>query len=376
MTDIPSPALAFTPAESESAPARQKFQLKTRHVYLILLALTILGAFFRFWRIGYQSYWTDEGYTIVRIRDTFAGMLNQLTDQGFPPGWYVMLRQWCLWFEQYTHNGPEAFSPVVTRSLAALFGTLTIPAMYFLARQFTDRKGALLVTLLTALNPFLIYYSRDIKMYAALWFFTTLNMAIFFQWQTSHRHWLWLPLFTITATCMTAIQSLGWFLIGLQLVYMLTRPRLKSMDAPFWLTGVGIASIFPYYWYVEYVEPQKTLDRLFGTINAGTVWYTDDTDMNWKNIGSLPTSHLLGFLWPTYPPDAKINRWFVLGNDFNEHLATRSLPVLAKWELFVTILLFAILIIGLIPWRGVRWRAILSARFLPPADAGGGLPCG
>ena len=195
LSGAPTPALP-QPAETPRSPKLAEL-LTTRHLWIALILLTALGAFLRFWRLGYQAYWTDEGYTAIRTRDSFSLLLGQLRDQGFPPGWYLLIRWWRIILQQFMPAG-DAFGPQYLRLVPAFFGALTVPAMYFLARQFTDRKGSLLVMLLAAVNPFLIYYSRDIKMYAALYFFATLNMALFFHWQTTHRHLLWFPLFLLS----------------------------------------------------------------------------------------------------------------------------------------------------------------------------------
>ncbi|MGN6371165.1 MAG: glycosyltransferase family 39 protein [Phycisphaerae bacterium] len=320
---------------------------------LCLLVITAIGAFLRFWRIGLQAYWTDESATIFKIHGTFEFMLSSLASQGFPPGWYVLLRGWCAAVEHYTGSGAVAFSPAATRTLAAIFGTLTIPGMYFLGRQFTDRRGSLLVALLAAVNPFLIYYARDIKMYAPLWCLVVWNMAIFFRWQTTHRHWLWFPLFVLTGVVMTSMQSLAWIVVALQLLFLLTRPRLKGFDGPLWVIAVGAMSALPLYWYLHRTT---WVDRVVDSGNSsGLDWITRYTDMSWKTIASLPTVHLLGYLWPTYPPDFRIKDWFELGGaDFDRHLATRSWPWLVQWEFAAMAVVAAIMILGLFPWRGIR----------------------
>ena len=56
------------------------------------------------------------------------------------------------------------FTASVLRFPGAFLGWLNVPAAYFLARQFTGRRTALLIMLLVAVNPFFVYYSRDLKM--------------------------------------------------------------------------------------------------------------------------------------------------------------------------------------------------------------------
>ncbi|HUO08923.1 MAG TPA: glycosyltransferase family 39 protein [Phycisphaerae bacterium] len=342
-------------AELLSGGRWQRFP-STGWMWLCLLGIMGIGAFLRFWRLGYQCYWTDESATISKICGTFDYLLQRLSDQGFPPGWYALLRAWCLWIEHITGSGATAFSPTSTRSLAAIFGLLTIPGMYFLARQFTDRKGSLLVALLTAVNPFLIYYARDIKMYAPLWCMVVWNMAIFFRWQTTQRHWRWFPLFVITGVVMTSMQSLAWVVVALQLIFLITRPRLKGLDGPLWVVAVGAMGALPAWWFLNRTA---WVDRVVDSGNrSGLDWITRYTDMSWKTIASLPSVHLLGYLWPTYPPDYRIKDWFELGGkDFDAHLATRSWPWLVQWEFAAMAVVASILVLGLIPWRGIRRSA-------------------
>ncbi|HVX86839.1 MAG TPA: glycosyltransferase family 39 protein [Phycisphaerae bacterium] len=342
-------------SERAVAPAGERWWRGGRGTALALAAVTLLGAFLRFWRLGYQTYWTDESYTIGRIKSTFDYLLMRLSDQGFPPGWYVLLRAWCNAIERVTGDGAFAFSPAATRFLPALFGTLTVPAMYLLARAFAGRRVSLAVALLAAVNPFLIYYSRDIKMYAPLLFFAVLNAGCFFHWLRTQNHLLYLPLFLVSGWAMTATHSLAWTLILLELVFLITSPRLKPLNAPLWLGCVALMTILPIAWYSgrnQYLE--KVADR---GADASLLWITRYTDMSWSTVAGLPTEQLMGFLWPVYPPSPAIESWFSLGPDFEAHLTTRSWPWLAEVERVAGAALLAVLALGLLPWWRVTRRA-------------------
>jgi len=347
------PNSAEGPATGKRTPGERWRRFPSNKALWVSLALlTIAAACLRFWRLSYQCYWTDESYTINRIRGSFSFMLASLADQGFPPGWYALLRWWTMAAEYLTKSDYTALTPAVTRSLTALLGTLTVPAMYYLGRQFTDRKGALLVALLTAVNPYLIYYSRDIKMYPAVWLALILNIALFFKWQSTHRHLLYFPLFLLTGCIMTALHSSAWFMVGLQLIFLLTRPRIKALDGPLWVAGVGAMSLLPIYWYLNQTNWMDRLVERSG--DAGLSFVTSYTDMSWKTIASLPCSHLLGYLYPSFPPDPIVRRWFNLGPNFDPHMATRSWPWMASMEFWVAAIFAAIMVLGLIPWRGFR----------------------
>lgn len=365
---ISTPALASA-AHSPAAARPARKRLYTFLFWTSLLVLTALGAFLRYWRLGYQAYWTDDGYTLYRIRGTFAYLLTQIADQGFPPGWYTLLRLWRILLESRLPAG-ETYQPYLLRMLPAFFGTLTVPAMCFLGRQFTDRKGALLVALLAAVNPFLIYYSRDIKMYSTFYFFVALNMALFFHWLNSPRNVLWFPLFLLSGVLLTSMHSDAWALPVLQIIFLLFHRRTRPWDIPLWSIATAAAAIIPLYWFFIYNNPQRWEIRLTSEANRGLGWITQYTDMSWTTLASLPTAHILGYLWPVYPPDQRLNDWFLLGgNDFNQHLATRSWSWMAQDQLYAAYTLFTIMLVGLIPWRKII--QFLKTRIFkkPPAPA-------
>jgi hypothetical protein len=367
----PTIAAPAHPSGTDSPPAAAPAKRTVRNTlffWAAVLAITALGACLRFWRLDYQAYWTDEGYTVYRVRGTFQFLLNQLADQGFPPGWYALVRLWRIFLELRLPIA-ETYQPQYLRMVSAFLGSLMVPVMCFLGRQFTDRKGALLVALFAAVNPFLVYYSRDLKMYAALYFFVALNMALFLQWLNSPRNLLWFPLFLLSGVVMTTMHDMAWVAPVLQILFLLLRRRPRPWDVPLWVLATAAAAAIPIYWHFVYTNPERWSIRLYSENNRGLSWITEYTDMSWQTAVSLPTAHVLGYLWPVYPPDQhpedwqRLNDWFILGGrDFTDHLATRSWSWMAHGQLYAAYALFAILIVGLLPWRKIPWRKIF---FLP-----------
>lgn len=309
-----------------------------------VIVLTILGGLLRFWRLGHQSYWYDEGATVYRICGSFQEMLASVHNQGFPPGWYVTLRWWAEVLERWTGSGATAFSPAGLRLLPALFGTLLVPVMYFLGRQFMGRKGALLVTLLASVNPFLVFYSRDIKMYSATYFFAALHMALFLKWQVTGRHRTWFPATVAAGAAMITLHASGWFLLAVELLWLVCGGKLRSRETVLWTCGVGVMAIIPAWWFAL---------RTGGAM-SGLDWIPQYTDLSARTLASLPMVHILGYLWPVYPPDRSLVNWLGLGNGIVDHLVTRSLPWLATAELWTAAAVGAILVVGLASWRGQR----------------------
>jgi len=339
----------------ESTPAREEDRRDSRGALAALVLLTAIGAFLRFWRLGFQSYWADEALTVRRIDGTLEHLFASLSNQGFPPGWYLLLAGWSRLAEYLSGDWALAFSAAVARVPPAIFGTLTVPALFLLARRFVDRRGALLVSALAAVNPFLVYYSRDAKMYAAFWFFVVANMAIHLDPRWRERPWSWGALFALTGLGMTALHPLAAFVPLLQLIHLSSAPRSRRPPVAPWLVGVGISALVPLYWFGIRLADRNWIGRVSGEANPGLQWIPRYTDMSWRTLAGTLTEHVFGFLWPVYPPDARIRDWFSLGDDFPRHLATRSSATLAHLELGAAIVLLALFAVGLIRgWAATR----------------------
>ncbi len=189
----------------------------------VILAVVLLGLFFRFFRLDYKVYWHDEVYTTMRAaaytRDQIDRELfrNQVVDastlQKFlqikpgstvndtiqslavedpqhPPLYFLMSRWWMQLFgSSYT----------ATRSLSAVLSLLGLPLMYWLGMElFASPMAALLAMGLLALSPVNILFDQTARQYGLLtvaiigsnWLLLrALRLA---QW----RSWIWYAIAT------------------------------------------------------------------------------------------------------------------------------------------------------------------------------------
>ena len=318
--------------------------------WFFVLLITLLGFWLRYWRLDQQGLWCDESFTINRICGTWSEVISSLSDQGFPPLWYLGLRWWLDLGAQLGLRESYLFSAEYLRLPAVIFGAAAPVAFYLLGRAFFARRWAVLLALLAAVNPFLIYYSRDVKMYAALYTLAAFSMAFFMQWQSHRSGWWWAwPLFTLSTMLMMGIKSEGWLLIPIQALILLTRPRPRGLDWPLWGLTVALAGALPLWWYQHNTG-------FVGTMVAGGYtgleWMSDYTKMSWTTVLSLPTVQIFGFLLPR-TIDAEMLRWFGLGQGFEKKLTDCSWDWLVVWQWRLAYGLLVFLIVALIPWR--RW---------------------
>jgi len=125
-----------------------------------VLGLTLLAALLRFYGIGHQGYWFDEGNTVLLIHLSPGKMFGLLPQtESTPPLYYCVAWVWARIF---------GFGEAGLRSLSALIGVLVVPVSYLLAAKLVSRRAGLIAAALTACNPYLIWYSQEARSYELL----------------------------------------------------------------------------------------------------------------------------------------------------------------------------------------------------------------
>ncbi len=147
-----------------SLAPKQRFDLSvilaslSRHrASWLALALTLLAAALRFYRLGQKSIWWDEGFSVFMARLPIAEMVAATAHDTHPPGYYALLHFWRL---------AAGDSEVTVRLLSALAGVLVAPLAYRVVRPLAGTRAALAAMALVALNRVLIWYSQEVRQYA------------------------------------------------------------------------------------------------------------------------------------------------------------------------------------------------------------------
>lgn len=132
-------------------------------LYGISLVAIVLAATWLRWRnLGSQSFWEDEGYTLWISRFSPQQIWHMLRWDATTPLHYVLLHYWNNWFQ---------ISEFSLRALSAVFGTLSIPLYFLLARKvLVDRVSVTFAMALYAVAFFQIWHARNARGYALLVF--------------------------------------------------------------------------------------------------------------------------------------------------------------------------------------------------------------
>jgi mannosyltransferase len=136
-----------------------------------VVALTVLGAVLRLYRLGHQGFWFDEGNTALLVHFPPGKMLGLIPQtESTPPLYYCVAWAWARVF---------GYGEVGLRSLSALAGVAMIPVLYGAGVRLISRRAGVIAAALAACNPLLIWYSQEARSYQLLALLTALSLLAF-----------------------------------------------------------------------------------------------------------------------------------------------------------------------------------------------------
>jgi 4-amino-4-deoxy-L-arabinose transferase-like glycosyltransferase len=213
----------------------------------LVLALAALAI--RLYNLSYHSLWFDEAMSVHWARSSLPRILEvsmNLVEDRLPPLYYLSLHYWRL----LVGDGE-----VAVRLPSVLLGTLLIPLVYRLASDlFRDRRVALLAAALTTLNPFLVWYSQEARMYAQAVLLVTLGTWLFVKGTSAyygrrresvfHSTLTWSGYGLCTVAGLYTHLYTGFMLPAHALYLLLTWRRSRRAWLPFALTMLAVSLLF------------------------------------------------------------------------------------------------------------------------------------
>jgi len=204
----------------------------SRHALALIVCL---GAALRFGTIGTQGFWWDELATLHVIQNGPVDLLKGVqVSESNPPLYYLLAGAWERVF------GSSEFG---IRSLSALVGTATIPAVYAAAKALSSRRVGLIAAALTATSPILVWYSQETRNYSLLVFLSALAFFFFARALDDRDHrWLWA--WALASGLALCTHYFALTVIVPQAVWLLIRrpgPRLDTGFAIGTIAAVGMA---------------------------------------------------------------------------------------------------------------------------------------
>ena len=179
---------------------------------LILGLITLFGAFLRLYHLGYKPLWLDEAviYLISNQNLKYVILKNSLRNSA--PPLYVLLIHFILKIGD---------SEELLRSVSLIGGVASIPAMFFLSRQFIHKIPAYILCFIVAVAPTQVKYSQELREYSLTFLFSILILLFFYK-TIKDPSWKNTAIMSLTMILGVFLQyGLSVLIISLNIVFLI-----------------------------------------------------------------------------------------------------------------------------------------------------------
>lgn len=240
-------------------------------MYLILV--TLLGFVLRL-ILSNQSFWLDEGASLMFAKLPLAQLFENIKTDFHPPLFYAILHFWLPVGDK---------TEWLIRLTFILLATLTIPAIFLLCREIFGQNSRIpyVSALFLALNPLHIYYSQELRMYSLV----TLLVVTSWYFLVKKKFWLsslfnLLSLFTFYGCIFNFVS---------EFIYLVTT---KSKNLYKTITLLFLPSLISFVMWWPVFSAQLGNGRYLETILPG--WHTLSGSLTLKTLILIPIKFILG----------------------------------------------------------------------------------
>ncbi|HBY95036.1 MAG TPA: hypothetical protein DEP84_13935 [Chloroflexi bacterium] len=185
---------------------------------LLLVPFLLLSFALRAYHLDFQSFWSDEGISLLRASEPLGEMLRTMPVE-HAPGYFVLLHFWLRL------TGESDFA---VRFLSLSPSVLAVVLAYRLAADLGNRRAGLIAALLLATNTFQVWYAQEARMYS--WLLATSLGSVWL---------LWLMLRTTAGRLRPAVYGLGYTSLTAATIYLhhygFLVPLTHAVFVPVWL---------------------------------------------------------------------------------------------------------------------------------------------
>lgn len=138
----------------------------------LVAGVVVLGAVLRFYGLGSESLWIDEGVSVDRAGFEAARIIRQAPTDPTPPLYYLLLHYWIAVFGN---------SDYAVRVPSALAGTLSVLVMCRLGAVLSSRTTGLAAALVLAAAPWHVFFSQEARAYQIFCLLVLLSFYFFIR---------------------------------------------------------------------------------------------------------------------------------------------------------------------------------------------------
>jgi len=219
---------------------------------LIVATFTILAAFLRFYKLSFQSLWTDELFSLTLTNKSLNSIIKAcLNSDPNPPLYYISLWMWTKVF------GGSAYA---SRALSAVFGVLGVMSIYLLGKKLFSKAAGTMALAILSVNIYHIYYSQEARSYAMAFLLSILSYLFFIRLHQD-RDFKSCLLYTFFTALLMYTHYFGLSILVSQFCFVLfTLSRDKKIL--FFIRYYGLSGIFLFVFYIPWIPAVLRLNKL------------------------------------------------------------------------------------------------------------------
>ena len=240
--------------------------INKKHLYLSLFVFIVLGVALRIYNVGFQCFWYEETYTRTIAQMTFSQIWTVIISTDFtPPLFYYIEHIFGLLFGY----GNDAL-----RAPSVIFGVATIPAMYWLGKEYKDEiAGLFCAGVLATLYP-MIYFSQFARTYALTIFFFVIVLIYYIKMNNGNTDKKTILLFGLMSGLCTWSHLYSAIPIGIMIadsIWTLKSPKLSVYLAMLYTVIIMPLIQMPYTLLNLRLKTRVTTDP--NELQFGLKWY-------------------------------------------------------------------------------------------------------
>lgn len=146
-------------------------KIKGKLDWFILGIVFILGLFARLNLINKTTFWYDEAFSGILVKQDLGTILQVIyEDRVHPPVYYLLLKLWSVFFGN---------TDTTLRMFSVIFGMSLVVVGFLLIRKLINKKAAVAVAGIFALSPYFILYSLEARSYIMLGLEALISIYLF-----------------------------------------------------------------------------------------------------------------------------------------------------------------------------------------------------
>lgn len=206
----------------------------------LLIALIVLAAAARLYRIQTQSIWFDEGWSAyAAVQPTLAAAIA--ADPTNPPLYYLLLNIAARGF------GDSTFA---LRWFSALAGLLVMPLVYRLGCRLFDTRAGVWSAFLAGFSPLLWWASQEARMYTLLAVLVTAAALAFHRLLERPARWVWAALWAAEVALLYAHNTGPVAALWLNAAALLAWALYRRPNWRLWLAGQVVVGLLWLPWFI------------------------------------------------------------------------------------------------------------------------------